>query len=108
MHYLIESRDRICVKRYGFLSFAKNMGKHLSNKYGAKPLNSAKKSTTKAIKTASKREIQKTAVAAGDLIGSKIGEKITSKAKKSNQREEGTPKETYISPENYCSKLLMI
>ena len=28
-----------------FLSFAKNMGKSLSNKYGQKPLDSAKKST---------------------------------------------------------------
>ena len=33
MKYSIEPRDRIYVKRYGFLSFAKNMGKSLSNKY---------------------------------------------------------------------------
>ena len=33
MTYLIEPRD-IYVKGYGFLSFAKNMGKSLSNKYG--------------------------------------------------------------------------
>ena len=59
MRYSIEPRDRIYVKRYGFLSFAKNMGKSLSNKYGQKLLNIAKKSTTDAIKTASKREIQK-------------------------------------------------
>ena len=32
----------------------KNMGKNLSNKYGQKFLNSAKTSTTDAIKTASK------------------------------------------------------
>ena len=44
-----------------FLSFAKNMGKSLSNKYSQKLLDSAKKSTTDAIKTASKRAIQKTA-----------------------------------------------
>ena len=31
MRYLIEPRD-IYVKEYGFLSFAKNMGKSLSNK----------------------------------------------------------------------------
>ena len=36
------------------------MGKNLSNKYGQK-LDSAKKSTTDAIKTASERAIQKTA-----------------------------------------------
>ena len=99
MRYSVEPRDRTYVKGYGFLSFAKNMGKHLSNKYGAKLLDSAKKSTTDAIKTASKGAIQKTAEATGDLIGNKIADKITSKAKKSNQQEEDTPKEIYISPE---------
>ena len=46
------------VKGYGFLSFAKHMGKNLSNKYGQKLLDSAKESTTDAIKTTSKRAIQ--------------------------------------------------
>ena len=50
MRYSIEPRNRIYVKGYGFLSFAKNMGKNSSNKYGQK-LN--------AIKIASKRAIQK-------------------------------------------------
>ena len=45
------------VKTYRFLSFARSMGKSLSNKYGQKLLDSAKKSTTDAIKTASKRAI---------------------------------------------------
>ena len=36
-----------------------NMGKSLSNNYSQKPLDSAKKSTTDAIKTSSKRAIQK-------------------------------------------------
>ena len=57
MRYSIEPRDRIYLKGYGFLSFAKNLGTHLSNKYGQKILDTAKKSTTDAIKTASKREI---------------------------------------------------
>ena len=47
MRYSIEPRDirkiyvniRIYVKGYGFLFFAKNMGKSLSNKYGEKLLN---------------------------------------------------------------------
>ena len=34
MRYSNEPRDRIYVKGYGFLSFAKNMNKSLSNKYG--------------------------------------------------------------------------
>ena len=84
MRYSIEPRDRIYVKGYGFLSFAKNMGKSLSNKYGQKLLDSAKKSTTDAIKTASKRAIQKTAEATGDLIGNKITDKITNVSKKPN------------------------
>ena len=50
---------RIYVNEYGFLSFAKNMGKSVRNKYGQKLLDSATKSTTDAIKTASKKAIQK-------------------------------------------------
>ena len=53
MRYSIEPRDRIYVKGYGFLSFAKSMGKSLSNKYGQKLLDSDKKSKTDAIKTTS-------------------------------------------------------
>ena len=66
MRYSVEPRDRICGKGYGFLSFAKNMGKNLSNKHGQKLIDSAKKSTTDTIKTVSKRAIQKTAEATGD------------------------------------------
>ena len=109
MRYSIEPRDRIYVKGYGFLSFAKNMGKNLSNKYGQKILDTAKKSTTDAIKTASKRAIQKTAEATGDLIGNKIADKITSVSKKSNKKLPNnetqehvgitTHKKRYISPE---------
>ena len=58
MRYSIEPRDIIYVKGYGFLSFAKNIGKNLSNKYGQKLLDSVKKSTTDAIKTTSKKAIQ--------------------------------------------------
>ena len=67
-----------------------------------------KKSTTDAIKTASKRAIQKTAEASGDLIGNEIAGKITSVSKKSDansQMEVGTvspkdiPKRRFISPE---------
>ena len=31
MKYSLESRDRIYVKGYGFMSFAKNISKNLSN-----------------------------------------------------------------------------
>ena len=59
------------------LSFAKNMDKSLSNNNSQKRLDRAKKATTDAIKTASKKEIQKTAEAAGDLTGNKIADKVT-------------------------------
>ena len=105
MRYSIEPKNRIYVKGYGFLSFAKNIGKNLSNKYSQKLIDTAKKSTTDAIKTASKRAIQKTAEATGDLIGNKIADKITSVSKNSNKKlpeediELTTHKNRYISPE---------
>ena len=47
----------------------------MSNKYGQKIIDTTKKSATDAIKTASKRAIQKTVEATGDLIGNKIADK---------------------------------
>ena len=105
------------MKGYGFLSFTKNMGrngnkvaKNLSNKYGQKFLDSAKKSTKDATKIVSKRAIQKTAEATGDLIANKIADKITSVSKKpamelhNNDKTEvdvegATPKKIFISSE---------
>ena len=75
------------TKRYGFLSFSKNIGKSLSNKYGQKLLDSAEKFTTDAIKTTSERAIQKKADATGDSIGNKIADKITSASKKKSTKE---------------------
>ena len=112
MRYLIEPKDRIHVKGYRFLSFTKNMGTHLSNKYSQKLLDSTKKSTTDAVKTTSKRAIQKTAEATGYLIGNKIADKVTSvstelHSKKSSKKlsndntdvEKATTKKRCISPE---------
>ena len=87
MRYSIEPRDIIYVEGYGFLSFAKNMGKSLSNKYGQKPLHNAKNVTTDAIKITSKRAIQKTAEVTGGLIGNKNADKITSVSKKKSAKE---------------------
>ena len=102
MRYSIEPRD-MDVKGYGFMSFTRSM----SNKYGKKLVDTAKKSATDAIKTASKRAIQKTAEAKGDLIDNKIANKITSISKKksdnsnnnNNDVELTTAKKRYISPE---------
>ena len=103
MRYSIEPRDRAYVKGYGFMSFARSM----SNKYGKKLVDTAKKSATDAIKTASKRAIQKTAESAGDLVGNEIADKIRSVPKKSTKKlltideyvELTTHKKRYISPE---------
>ena len=57
------------------MSFARNKGKNISknvsSKYSQKLLDSAK-SATDALTTSSKRSINKTAEANGDLIGNKI------------------------------------
>ena len=81
--------------------------KSMSNKYGKKLVDTAKKSATDAIKTASKRAIQETAEATGDLVGNKIADKITSVSKKSTKKlptidedaELTTHKKKYISAE---------
>ena len=85
------------------------MGKGLSSKYGQKRLDSAKKSTADAIKTASKRAIQKTAKATIDVIGNKIADKVTSISKNPTNNNDNidnnddveltTHKKGYISPE---------
>ena len=103
MRYSTEPKNRIYVKGYGFLSFAKNIGKNLSNKHSQKRFDTAKKSTADAIKTASKRVIQKTAETTGDLISNKIADKIVSKNSSKKLPEEDveltTHKKRYISPE---------
>ena len=101
MRYSLEPRDRVYVEGYGFISFARSM----SNRYWKKLLDTAKKSATDAIKIASKRTIQKTAEATGDLIGNKTADKITSISKKpsnisnNDDVELTTHKKRHISPE---------
>ena len=67
IRYSVQPRDRIFVKGYGFLFFARNMGKNigkniskdLSGKYSQKIFDHAKQSATDAFKTASRKAIQK-------------------------------------------------
>ena len=66
---------------------ATKVDKNKNNKYSQKLIDAAKISATDAIKTASKRAIQKTAEATGDLAGNKIADKITSASKKSHNEE---------------------
>ena len=80
----------------------------MSNKYSQTLLDSAKKSAGGAIKTASKRAIQKIAEATGHLIANKNAEKKTPPKEMHSQNEDEieVPEERYISPEK-TNKLLM-
>ena len=111
--YSVQLTERIFVKDHEFLSFANNMGKNISKnicknrngKYSQKLLHHPKQSATDALKTPSKRAIQKTAEAIRDLIGNKIDNKITNVSKTSPQNnsekiahydDKEIPKERYI------------
>ena len=74
------------------------MRTHLSSRYSQKLLDSAKKSKTDAIKTASKRAIRKAAEETSDLIDNKIADRITnlSKSSKKDENQIEIPKESYI------------
>ena len=83
--YPVQPKNRIFVKGYGFLSFAINISKNISKsisknaskKFCQKRIDHAKHFTVNAVKATSKRAIQKTAVATGNLSGNKIIDKIT-------------------------------
>ena len=97
----------------GFYLLPKTSGKTLSNKYSLKLLDSAKKSATDLIKTASKLATLKIDEVTGDLIGNKTADKITNTSKASSQNSWKTakreaenielnieiPKEICIAPE---------
>ena len=87
--YSVQPRYWIFVKGYGVFSFVRNIGKSvrknisktLSSQYSQKLFDHAElfptdalKSTSDAIKTASKRAIKKATETTGDLIGNKIAE----------------------------------
>ena len=111
--YSVQPRDIMLVKVYGFLSFAKNTGKNraknisnnLSGKCSQKLIDHAKKSETDVLVTSSKRVIQKTDQATGDLIGNKIANTITKSSQDNNsetvtnEHDKEIPKEKYASPE---------
>ena len=96
MRYSTEPRFRKYVEVYGFLLFAKTFG----NKYGKTLIGTATKPGIDAAKTASKRVVQKTAEATGDLIGNKIFDKIILISKtKEKEKEIKEIEEIYIPPE---------
>ena len=90
MRYSIEPRERRYVKRYGFMSFARNF----NDKYG-KSLRNASETFAK---TAGKEILKETPKATGDLVGNKIADKITAKPHNKDEIINGILKERYISP----------
>ena len=72
--YSVQPRDRIFVKGYGILPFAKNMGKNIGKNI-SKILNLS--SATDALKTSSKRVTQKKSETTGYFLGNKIANRIT-------------------------------
>ena len=69
-------------------------------------MDTATKTGIGAAKTPSKRVIQKTAEATGDLIGNKIADKIISLGKTKSKKKEDGRQEIYIHKKK-DSKLLM-
>ena len=77
------------------MSFARKIG----DKYGKKLMDTAAKTGIDPAKTASKRVVQKTAEATGDLIGNKIVHKFTSAGKSKEDDKAKNVEEIYIRPE---------
>ena len=113
--YSVQPRDWIFGKDYGFLSFARKVGKskskNLSSKYNQKLLDHAKQSATDALKTASKKNDSKYSRKDWWSNWKKIADKITRVSKnlpKNNPEtnEEEMLRERYTSPED--KQILMV
>ena len=84
MRYSLEPKYRKYVQGYNFLSFARTFG----DKYSKTLMDTVTKAEIDAPKTTSKRAVQKTAEATGDLIGNKIADKITSLGKSESKEKK--------------------
>ena len=109
MRYSTQPNFRKYVKGYGFLSFASKLG----DKYGRKLMETATKKGIDAAKIASKRVVQKTTEATGDLMGNRIADKITSlgktksKEKMEKKKKKNNKKSMYHQKTRKKNKLLM-
>ena len=119
MNYSKDNQIRKYVKGYGFMSLAKNFGRKYGKKFLNKGISASKriKDTTSNLikanmgifkkkqgsefgKIAGKKTVQKSAEATGDLIESKIADKITSlKVKEKLQEVIKESAEIIIPPE---------
>ena len=74
----------------------KRISKSLGSKLSQKILDHAKQSVADALKTASKRAIQKRAEANGDLIRNRIADKISRASKRSPKNKSETNQKKYL------------
>ena len=92
-------------------TIGKNISKSINSKYSQKFFDPGTQSATDALKTSSKRGIQKTAAATGDFFINKIANEITEVSKYSQPNNSETvtnehgkeipqeiPKERYVPP----------
>ena len=77
------------------MSFSRRFG----DIYGKKLMYTATKTGIDTTKSASKRVVQKTAEAKGDLVGNKRTDKITSLGKSKEKEKTKKAEEIYIAPE---------
>ena len=118
MTYSKDNQIRKYVKGYGFMSFAKNFRSKYSKKFLNKGISACKSIKDVASKfyqskygkvlknqgsefgkVAGKKRVQKSAEATGDLIGSKIADKITSLKVKDKPQEVIEEEQNLDSPE---------
>ena len=76
-----------------------SIAKELGDKYGKKLMDTATETGIDAAKVTSKRVVQKTAQATGNLIENKIPDKITSIGKSKEYEKTKKAEEIYIPPE---------
>ena len=81
-------------------NIGKNVSKNLSGKYNQKLLDYAKKSATDALKTSSKRVIQKTVKSTGNLIANRI----TKISKNSEHDKEMSMIKKYLKRDMFFQK----
>ena len=103
MTYRTDNKIRRYVKGYGFMTFAKNLGSKYDKKIINKGISAASKINQSKYgqmlknqgsefgKIVGKKILTKSAEATGDLIGSKIADKITSFKSKSERFPEEKP-----------------
>ena len=103
MRYSLESHYRRYVQGQGFMSFARNIGnkygkkifdksldvgKSMETKYGKKILDNSLSAGKDFAKIAGIKVLTKSAEETGDMIGNKIGDRITKSTRNNAEKED--------------------